>query len=295
MEEIRKACSIQNELENLPHPRFLEFRHEYKAAKYVFNPVLFERGDSFIPGAGKGPSRILQASHVIEKYHIATDQKTYATGFFTNDAYVAASEEDQIYEVNTKLTNQFAKGKVPVTLLGDGSGAIGAYYALNKMKPAATILNIDAHLCLRETMGGTRNHRFTKMHHAKACSNNVLHFGVSSMGNREKELFNPDKIFFAEDVHEDEYWLEDVLSEIKNDVYVSIDASAFEHGSIPSQNPSTSNITYKQVEKLLRAIAKEHNIIGIDISGFVPQETNKGAEISLATLIYDVISHIEAK
>ena len=295
MEETRKPLSLQNALENMPHPRFLEFRHEYKTAKYVFNPVLFERADAFIGGAGKGPSRILQASHIIEKYHIGTDQKTYTTGFFTGDAYVAASEEDQIYEINTKLTNQFAEGKIPVTLLGDGSGAIGAYYALGKMKPAATILNIDAHLCLRETMGGTRNHRFTKMHHARTCSNNVLHFGVSSMGNREKELFDPDKIFFAEDVHEDEYWLDDVLSEIHNDVYVSIDASVFEQGAILAQNPATSNITYKQVEKLLRAIAKEHQIIGIDLSGFVPRERDKSADIALASLIYDVLSHMERK
>lgn len=293
--ELRKAAAIQNELENLPHPRFMEFRHEYKTAKYIFNPILFEREDTFVKGAGKGPSAILQASHVIEKYHIPTDNKTYLAGFFTNDAYIAASEEDQIYEVNQMITKQLAEKKMPITLLGDGSGAIGAYYALNKMNPAVTIINLDAHLCLRETMNGTRNHRFTKMHHAKACSNNVLHFGVASMGNREKDLFDPDKTFFAEDIHEDEYWLEDILSEIKNDVYVSIDASIFEQSLIPAQNPDTANITYKQIEKLLRSIAKDHNIIGLDISGFVPQETNKGAEIMLAKLIFDVISHIEAK
>ena len=295
MEDIKKACAIQNELENLSHPRFMEFRHEYKKAKYVFNPVLFEREDAFIKGAGKGPSAILEASHQIEKYNITTDSKAYLSGFFTSDAYISASEEDQIYEVNQLVTKQMAEKKIPITLLGDGSGSIGAYYGLSKIYNNATILNIDAHLSLRETMGGTRNHRFTKMHHAKACSENVLHFGVSSMGNREKELFNPDKIFFADDIYEDEYWLEDVMSEIKNDVYISLDMSIFDHSFIPSQNPEVTGVRYKQIETLFRSIIREHNVIGIDISGFVPNKDNRGAEMVIAKLIYDIISHIEGQ
>lgn len=295
MENIRKACALQSELENLSHPRFMEFRHEYKRAKYVFNPILFEREDAFIKGVGKGPSAILQASHQIEKYNIATDSKAYLSGFFTTDAYIAASEEDQIYEVNQAVTKQMAEKKIPITLLGDGSGSIGAYYGMSKIYNNVTILNLDAHLSLRETMGGTRNHRFTRMHHAKACSENVLHFGVSSMGNREKEFFNPDKIFFADDIADDKYWLEDVMSEIKNDVYISIDMSIFDHSFIPSQNPEVTGLTYKQIETLLRAIVKKHNVIGIDVSGFVPNKENRGPEMVLSKLIYDVISHMEAK
>lgn len=293
--DLNKAFAEKNELSSLLHPRFMEFRCEYKKAKYTFNPILFQRDDAFIKGAARGPSAILKASHVIEKYNIATDSRAYLSGFFTEEAMITLSEEEQISRVNEAITKQIGDGKVPITLLGDGSGAIGAYYALTKQKSNVTILNLDAHLSLRETMNGTRNHRFCKMHHAKVCSDNVLHFGVASMGNREKELFDPDKIFFAEDVLEDKYWLEDVISEVKEEVYISIDASIFDPSVLSSQNPEPTGITYKHVEKLLRAVVKKSRVVGVDISGFVPGSENGAGELMLAKLIFDIISHIEAK
>ncbi len=277
----------------LAHPRFMEFRCEYKEAKYVFNPILFEREDAFIKGVSVGPSAILEASHVIEKYHIGTDSKAYLSGFATLDPFYAMSEEESIEQVNKAVTKQIADKKIPITLLGDGSGSIGAYYALNKVAKNVTILNLDAHLSLRETMGGTRNHRFCRMHHAKVCSENVLHFGVASMGNNEKLLFDPDKVFFAEDIVEDKYWLEDVLCEIEGDVYISLDMSVFSPGIIGSQNPDPAGLSYQYIEKLLRAVVKKHNVIGIDISGFVPDERNRGGELILSKLIYDCISHMD--
>jgi agmatinase len=293
MSEANLKIKQVHKYSGLPHPRFMEFRCEYKKANTVFNPVLFERDDAFIKGVGKGPSAILEASYVIEKYNIPTDSKAYLSGFFTNDPFIALSEEEAIEEVNRLVTKQILEGKLPVTLLGDGSGAIGAYYAINKVAPHATIINIDAHLSLRETMSGTRNHRFCKTKHAKNCSENVLHFGVSSMGNSEKEEFNPDKLFFADDVIEDKYWLEDILCETGESAYISIDASIFDPALIGSQNPEMTNISYKCIEKLLRALSKKSKILGLDISGFVPNEKNRAAEIILSKLIYDLISHIQ--
>jgi agmatinase len=284
-----------SELENLFHPRFMEFRCDYKAAKYVFNPFLFEREDAFIKGALKGPSAILKASHFIEKYNIPTDSKCYLSGFFTLEPTIAVSEENLIEIVNKTVTIQISEGKIPVNLFADGSGSIGVFYGLSKIKKDVTILSLDAHLSLRETMGGTRNHRMTKMHHAKVCFENVLHFGVSSMGNCEKHKFDADKIFFAEDILEDKYWLEDVLIELKEDVYITIDMSVFDPNLINSQDPDVSGITYKHIEKLLRAVIKEKNVIGIDICGFVPKEDTKAGEIIIAKMIYDILSHIDAR
>ncbi|MCH9622065.1 MAG: N(1)-aminopropylagmatine ureohydrolase [Chlamydiia bacterium] len=295
MNKVIKEEFLENKVwKDLSYPRFMEFRCDYKKAKYVFNPVVFEREDSFIQNSACGPSAILKASHVIEKYNIATDSKSYLSGFFTKDAIVAMSEEEAADLVNKAVTNQVSEKKVPITLLGDGSGAIGAYYGLSKVSSNASILNIDAHLSLRGTMNGTRYHRFCKMNHAKKCFENVLHFGVSSMGNREKEFFDPDKVFFADDVLEDQYWLEDVMCELSEDVYISLDASIFDPSLLNSQNPDPTGITYKHVEKLLRNVAKKHNILGVDISGFVPNESNKAGEMILAKLIYDLISHIDA-
>ena len=279
----------------LTHPRFMEFRCEYKQAKYVFNPILFERDDAFIKGVANGPSAILEASHVIEKYHIGTDSKAYLSGFATTDPFFAMSEEECIHQVNKVVTQEIADKKIPITLLGDGSGSIGAYYALNKVANNVTILSLDAHLSLRETMGGTRNHRLCRMHHAKVCSENVLHFGVASMGNNEKFLFDPDKVFFAEDIVEDKYWLEDVLCEISGDVYISLDMSVFSPGIIGSLNPDPGGLCYRTIEKLLRSVVQKHHVIGIDISGFVPDARNRGGELILAKLIYDIVSYIDAK
>lgn len=295
MGNVIKNEFVENKAwDELKHPRFMEFRCDYKKANYVFNPILFERDDSFIQGAVKGPSQILKASHVIEKYNIQADRKTYLSGFFTEEAKYAMSEEEAVEITNRTLTNQISEGKFPITLLGDGSGAIGSYYALRKVKRDVSILNIDAHLSLRETMGGTKNHRFCKMHHAKACFDKVLHFGVSSMGNNEKGAYDPDKTFFADDVLEDQYWLEDVMCELGEEVYISLDASIFDPSLLGSQNPDPTGITYKHVETLLREVAKKRNVVGIDISGFVPNEHNKAGEMVLSKLIYDFISHVDA-
>ena len=131
------------------------------------------------------------------------------------------------------------------------------------------------------------------MTHAKNCSDNVLHFGVSSMGNNEKELFDPDKTFFADDLQTDKYWLEDVMCELREDVYISLDASIFDPSLLNSQNPDPSGINYKHVEKLLRSVAQKHNIVGVDISGFVPNKYDRSGELVLAKLIYDLVSHMD--
>jgi len=292
---IKESFEENKKYNDLPYPRFMEFRCEYKDASYIFSPIIFEREDGFIKGVGKGPSAILEGSQVIEKYHIGTDSKAYLSGFYTQQPFFASSEEEGLEEVNKTVTKAIGDRKIPITLLGDGSSAIGAYYAINKMSPNATIVSLDAHLSLRETMGGTRNHRFCKMHHAKVCSENVLHFGVSSMGNNEKLQFDPDKVFFAEDIEQDKYWLEDVLCEVKGDVYISIDASVFNPSVIASGHPDPSGLSYVTIEKLLRALIARHRVIGIDISGFVPNSSYRGGELILAKLLYELISHIESK
>ncbi|ANW95426.1 agmatinase [Wenyingzhuangia fucanilytica] len=263
-----------------------------ETAKVVLIPVPYNGTDSWQNGSDKGPDAFLKASENLELYDIETDSEVYKQGVFLADA-VAENKTPEamsaaVYEnVKTYLnTNKF------VTIVGgEHSVSIGAIKAFNEHVDNITVLQIDAHAGIRKEHKGSKINHSCSMYHASQVTN-LVQVGVRSMGHIEKTVIDYDKVFFAHDLATDDYWMENAIEAMTDDVYISFDLDGFDPSIMPSvANPEPGGLFWYETLDFLRKVFEEKNVVGFDIVELCPNEHDKTSDALAAKLYYKMLSY----
>lgn len=276
-------CFFEYQSELISHyngyPNFMGSKCDFVPSRYAV-----------IPCESKSASAILHASAFIEDYDIETDGKIKDK----IHTMPVIDGHDRIGLVRDRVLEVFQRDKIPVLLDQDHSSSIGAFEALVKKHPEATILHLGSKVKLRSSYNGSPNDSLCTMKRAKDLTNNVVHVGIRSMANVEKNQVDFDKIFFDSDMGMDELWMDDVLEELTEKVYVSIDTSVFESGVMMATHPEPGGMKYNQVMRLLRKIAKKRGVVGFDVMELAPSFGSISSEHTSAKMIYQFLCFIEA-
>lgn len=277
-------------------PDFLGQPCQYEKAHYLMQPILYDGLSSWKKGAADAPSLILQASQHIEDYDIETDSQAIKKGIATLNPFIPSERaEIMIHEVNALAKATFLDQKTPCFIGGDHSISIGVFQALGEIYGKDfSILHLGAHSDLRPSFGGSLYNHACVMRRAMEITDNVVQCGIRSMCNREKEAYNAEKMFFAIDIFQNELWVDDVVDELGENVYLTLDATVFDPSIISSANPEPGGLHYHQVMKLLKALAKQKKVLGFDVVELLPNPQNHSSELTIAKLIYTFISYLEA-
>ena len=274
---------------------FGDLPEEYSSleqAKVVILPVPYDGTSTWLKGADKGPSAIIEASNHMELYDIETDSQVYQKGIFTAEPVDGDLLPEQMVEkVQKRVQNYIDKEKFVVVIGGEHSVSIGSAKAHIEKFSDVTVLQLDAHSDLRSEYEGSKyNHACVMARITEMCP--IVQVGIRSMDISETEFLDEKCVFFAENIHKCDNWIGKVKSKLSGKVYITIDLDVFDPSMMPSTGtPEPGGLFWYDILVLLKEVFDDKDVIGFDIVELCPDERNKAPDFLAAKLIYKLLSY----
>lgn len=267
---------------------------DYEKAAVVILPVPFDKTSTWLKGADKGPAAIIDASRYLELYDIETGSEVFRKGIFTAPAVRASSSPLLIRGTGSRVARYLKDNKLVVTLGGDHSVSIGVIKAYAERYKGLGVLHLDAHADSRESYHGSPYNHACVIARAREFTDNIVSVGIRSMDASERPHADKKKMFFAHDIQGSDRWIKDVVGQLSDTVYITLDLDVFDPGIMPSTGtPEPGGLSWYQVIKLLASVAKAKRIAGFDIVELCPGR-DRAPDFLAAKLIYTLLSYIYA-
>ena len=274
---------------------------DFERARAVVLPVPYEATTSYGGGTGGGPAAILDASRYIELYDQELDVEPYEVGIATLPALAlsAAGPEAALRELREAYDRVLdaAPGKFVVVLGGEHSISSAPVLAwADRLKGRRfSVLQFDAHSDLRPEYEGTPFSHASVMHRVHEAGVEVVAVGVRALTREERELARrSDRIhlFLADDIQEGEGWMDEVLSRLGEDVYITFDVDVFDPALVPSTGtPEPGGLGWYPVLKLLRRVFREKSVVACDVVELAPIPGLHAPDFLVAKLVYKLIGY----
>jgi len=261
-------------------------------AKITLIPVPYDGTSTWQKGADKGPEAFLRASENMELYDIETETEVYRQGVYLHPAIAESqSPESMVKAVHRATKESILKNKFVTLFGGEHSISIGAIRAFNECFEKLTVLQIDAHADLRKEYEGTPYNHACAVYEASQTTN-LIQVGIRSMDISEKRVMDRDKVFFAHEMAEDDYWVDKVVDLLTDNVYITFDLDALDPGLLPSTGtPEPGGLLWYETLYFLKTVFEEKNVVGFDITELCPNEVDKSSDFTAAKLYYKMLSY----
>ncbi|PKL77873.1 MAG: agmatinase, partial [Candidatus Melainabacteria bacterium HGW-Melainabacteria-1] len=218
-------------------------------------------------------------------------------GIHTAAPILCDAPPDQLYElVLSQARRHVAAGKTLVTLGGNHCVPIGSCRAACEALPRdqVSILQIDAHSDLRESYQGNAYSHACAMARMQEWGMPVG-VGIRSMDISEKENVAKATIFTADYIHKHPNWVDEVVSKLAPNVYLTIDLDGLDPSIMPATGtPEPGGLLWYQVMDLLEKTISSRKLLGFDVVELCPQPGFFHAEFLAAKLTYKIMALNEA-
>jgi agmatinase len=258
----------------------------------------FDAGTQFRAGARFGPRGVREASTLFSFGHAgAYDHEDDATYLPESVRIIDMGDADIIHTdtVNSHANIEYgvrkalAAGALPVTIGGDHSINIPCVNAFDDQGPIH-ILQIDAHLDFVDERHGVRNGHGNPMRRAaeKPYVTGLTQLGIRNVSSTAREGYEAARAMGSDILSVRQIRALGVATVAERvpkgaRLYVTIDIDAFCPSIAPGTGtPSHGGFLYYEVLELLQAVAKTHEIIGIDLVEVAPDYDHSGSTTVLA-------------
>jgi len=258
----------------------------------VILPVPYDKTSTWMKGADKGPAALLEASTNLELYDIETGYEVYRNGIHTDDPVeVCGLPEEMVETVFQRSLAWITREKFLVTVGGEHTVCLGPIRAFRKLYPELSVMQIDAHADLRDEYDGTPySHACVMARVKEICP--FVQVGIRSMDAGEKSAMDEQKVFWAHELADDEAWIERVVAQLTDRVYITIDLDALDPSIMPSTGtPEPGGLGWYPLLKLMKQVILERNVVGFDVVELCPDERNKAPDFLAAKLIYKMLTY----
>ncbi len=265
---------------------------ELAKAVAVVLPVPYDETSTWGKGADNGPAAIIEASANMELYDIETDTEIYKTGIYTAEAVSEKSSPEAMVNAVEKAADKYLKqNKFLVGLGGEHSVTTGFVRAYARHFDNLSVLQLDAHTDLRpEYQGSPYSHASVMSRVREICP--YVQVGIRSMDIIEKPFLVDEKLFLAEDIYDNDDWMDDAVDQLTENVFITIDLDVFDPSIMPSTGtPEPGGLYWYQVIKFLRRVIEEKNVVGFDVVELAPVDDNKAPDFLAAKLIYKLLTY----
>jgi agmatinase len=283
---------------------FLGLPDEYSSferAGVLILPIPFEATVSYGGGTQAGPAAIIAASQQVELYDREFDREpALEYGVHTLPApELAEDPAAAVEQIAAAVAAAAGSGKLLVGLGGEHTISAGfGRGLLQALGGPLTVVQIDAHSDLRDTYEGTP--------YSHACVarrlleldgiEQVLQLGIRSVCTEEVQYVRQHpqraRVWYAEQVHAGG-WLAEFVQRIRGRrVYLTIDVDGLDPAIVPATGtPEPDGLTWAETLYILRTLAANAKIVGLDCVELAPQESQHAADYAVAKLIYKTISY----
>jgi agmatinase len=261
-------------------------------AKIVVIPVPYDGTSTWQKGADKGPEAFLEASENMELYDIETNSEVYKEGVYLADSVTEDSSPETMVEAVHQTTKKYINKNKFVTIIGgEHSVSIGTIRAFDECFNNLTVLQIDAHADLRKEYEGSTCNHACAMYEA-SLNTNLVQVGIRSMEKSEKNSMNLDKVFFAHDMAVNEDWMDDVLDQLTDNVFITFDLDALDPSIMPSTGtPEPGGLFWYETLEFLKMVFEQKNVVGFDLVELCPNDIDKSSDFLTAKLYYKMLSY----
>lgn len=318
----------------LKNGNFIGLPYNEKSANVILIPVPWDVTVSYGDGTAMGPKAILDASVQLDLYDqdvpeawklgifmLPADEnilrnrnelrplafeyinflesggdvsKDPAMGEILEKVNSACEEvNENVYRLSKKLLES---GKLPAVIGGDHSAPLGLLKAVGEKYSDFGILQIDAHLDLRNSYEGFSWSHASVFYNAlkESSVSKLVQVGIRDYCQEELDVIKKEgariSVFYDQQLKEGLYkgvsWdvqCESIIGTLPHNVYISFDVDGFDPRLCPhTGTPVPGGFDFPEVVFLFRKLVETgHNIIGFDVSetGNHPWDSNVSARI----------------
>ncbi|MDP3311973.1 agmatinase [Lutibacter sp.] len=263
-----------------------------ETSKIVLIPVPYDGTSTWQKGSDKGPEAFLEASENMELYDIETNSEVYKNGIYLAEAVTENSSPEKMVEAVHAAAKVYINKNRFVTLVGgEHSISIGSIRAFNECFDNLTVVQIDAHADLRKEYDGSKCNHACAVYEASQTTN-LIQVGIRSMDKAEKTVMDLERVFFAHDMVNDDFWMENAIDLMTTNVFITIDLDAFDPSIMPSTGtPEPGGLLWYETLDFLKKIFAEKNVVGFDIVELCPNKLERSSDFLAAKLYYKMLSY----
>ncbi len=269
----------------------------WEKARIVILPLCYEAAPSYGAGAGQGPYHILDASVQLENIDEETLIEWRLLDIHTHAPVVPDPDPEQaVSQMKQAAENILKEKKFLLALGGDHAASIGPISAAADLYPDLGILQVDAHLDLRNEWNGSRYNHACTMRRAAADGNlPVVQVGIRSFSKEEYDFLpkgNFTTLFAHELDKQDHDWIQKAVNALPDAVYLTIDLDGLDPSVVPGTGtPEPGGLSYRQLIELIRAVGQAKTVIAADITELAKVEGSRVSEFTAAKIATKIFIH----
>lgn len=265
---------------------------DYQKSKVVVLPIPFEDSTTWQTGTKAGPGALIDASRNMELYDIETKSYVYKQGIHTLEPIKSANAQEMIEEAHERVAKEIDAGKFVVSIGGEHTVSIGPIKAFSEKVKDLSILYLDAHADHRDQWEDSKYNHACVVSRVKEFNPNIISVGIRSVGQEEVSAVKEDKTYFAENIYNNNDWMDEAISKLSDNIYISIDLDVFDISILPGTGtPEPGGLGWYQTTNFLRKVIEQKNLVGFDVVELRPIEADKSSDFLAAKLIYKLLSY----
>ncbi len=268
-----------------------EIQTPIEKAKIAVLPLCYEKEPACgRNGAHRGPFYLLDASLTIE----SVDEETFldwgSFGIHTADPFVPmGTPHDSVMQMKQAAEKILDMNKSLLSIGGDHAISLGPIMAVAERHPDVGVLQVDAHLDLRDHWNGNRySHACVMRRVADDIKLPITQVGIRSFSGEEvayirNRNFKP---FYAYEINPwDNSWIDRVVDALPEKVYMSIDLDGLDPSVVPGvSTPEPGGLSYWQLVHLIKAVGEKRRVVAADINELVKIKGTHVSEVTAAKI-----------
>jgi agmatinase len=270
---------------------------KFKDARIIILPLCYENAPSYGTGSKEGPLHILNASSQLESIDEETLTAWGESGIHTMPPpLLSDNPEEAVNEMKKAALAVLKRKKFLLSLGGDHAVSIGPIAAAAEIHPDIGVLQIDAHLDLRNSWNGSRyNHACVMRRVAEDIKIPFVQVGIRSFSPGEAGFVKRKKLkpFYAHEIDPlDDSWADKAVDSLPEKVYLTVDLDGLDPSMIPGTGtPEPGGLSYRQLVRLIKTLGMKRKVIAADINELVKIEGSQVSEFTAAKIATKIFVH----
>ena len=121
---------------------------------------------------------------------------------------------------------------------------------------------------------------------------NLIQVGIRSMDAVEKTVMNEDNVFFAHEMAADDYWMDNAIELMTDNVYITFDLDGLDPSILRATGtPEPGGLFWYETLEFLKKVFEEKNVVGFDLVELCPNDVDKASDFLTAKLYYKMLSY----
>jgi N1-aminopropylagmatine ureohydrolase len=267
-------------------PTFLGLPDAGDRARIAVVCAPYDLTSTYGKGADRGPDALIAASYAVETWDEETGRDLEPLGYTVwrpadAAAFGRQSPEAMVAELQAAHERHLAAGQITLGLGGEHGITYGQFAALHRRHPDLAVLQIDAHLDLRDSYEGSKHNHACIAARFLEAGVPLLQVGMRSCSREESALVAERglRIYWAREVAGQAAYHREILATlVERPVFVTVDLDGFDPSIMPATGtPEPGGLSWFDVTRLLHAVGRHCKVVGADITELAPADDGAAA------------------